>query len=144
MTLFVIGDETESSTRLFIRRHSFTLSTTVNSFIMNPLMVNIGHEDLTSGLPRPQARFDARTEADVITSPQESTMMYGASTGKAVNQMTRNIAEAIILDENDDLRFENFCRDLCQRLDGIVLLPTSRPRGTPQNRPVGVTSKPAS
>src|ERR1017187_4492815 len=49
-TLFVMGDLTESSTRPFIRRHSFALSTTVNSFILNPLMGNIGsHEDLTSG-----------------------------------------------------------------------------------------------
>jgi hypothetical protein len=43
----VIGDETESSTRLFIRRHSFVFSTTVNSFILNPLMGNIVHKDLT-------------------------------------------------------------------------------------------------
>src|ERR1039458_2617902 len=43
-TLFVIGDETESSTRLFIRRHSFVLSTTVNSFILHLLMVNIGQD----------------------------------------------------------------------------------------------------
>ena len=37
-TRFVIGDETESSTRLFIRRHSVALSTTVNSVILNPLI----------------------------------------------------------------------------------------------------------
>ena len=49
-TRLVIGDETESSTRPFIRRHSFVFSTTVNSFILNPLMGNIGsHADLTSG-----------------------------------------------------------------------------------------------
>jgi hypothetical protein len=53
----VIGDETESSTRLFIRRHSFVFSTIVNSFILNPLMGNIGsHEDLTSGRPGLQAK----------------------------------------------------------------------------------------
>src|ERR1022692_5023279 len=44
-----MGDRTESSTRPFIRRHSVALSTTVNSFILNPLMVNIG--SLTT-LPR--------------------------------------------------------------------------------------------
>src|ERR1039458_8759277 len=37
-----MGDLTESSTRPFIRRHSVALSTTVNSFILNPLMGNIG------------------------------------------------------------------------------------------------------
>src|ERR1039457_1552632 len=53
----VIGDDTESSTRLFIRRHSFVFSTIVNSFILNPLMGNIGsHEDLTSGRPGLQAK----------------------------------------------------------------------------------------
>jgi len=46
----VLGDAMLSRTRLFIRRHSVALSTTVNSLILNPLMVNIGsHEDLTSG-----------------------------------------------------------------------------------------------
>src|ERR1019366_8925590 len=48
-TRFVIDDETESSTRLFIRRHWFALSTTVNSFILCLLLVNIvSHDDLTS------------------------------------------------------------------------------------------------
>src|ERR1035441_4434616 len=56
-TRFVIGDETESSTRLFIRRHSFVFSTTVNSFILCLLLGNIGsHEDLTSGQRRQQAK----------------------------------------------------------------------------------------
>src|ERR1017187_9445920 len=41
-TRFVIGDETLSRTRDFIRRHSFVLSTTVNSFILHLLMGNIG------------------------------------------------------------------------------------------------------
>ena len=30
-------------------RHSLALSTTVSSLILNPLMVDIGHEDFTSG-----------------------------------------------------------------------------------------------
>ena len=48
-TRFVIGDETLSSTRAFILRHSVALSTTVNSFILCLLLVNIGsHSDLTS------------------------------------------------------------------------------------------------
>jgi hypothetical protein len=55
-TRFVIGDETESSTRLFIRRHSVALSTTVNSFILNPLMGNIAsQDDLTSARWEQQA-----------------------------------------------------------------------------------------
>src|ERR1017187_63203 len=37
-----MGDLTESSTKPYIRRHSVALSTTVNSFILNPLMGNIG------------------------------------------------------------------------------------------------------
>ena len=45
-TRFVIGDDTESSTRLFIRRHSFVFSTKANSFILCLLLVNIGHETL--------------------------------------------------------------------------------------------------
>ena len=55
-TRFLIGDETESSTRLFIRRHSVALSTTVNSFILNPLMGNIAsQDDLTSARWEQQA-----------------------------------------------------------------------------------------
>src|ERR1039457_2252783 len=83
-TLFVMGDLTESSTRPFIRRHSFALSTTVNSFILNPLMGNIGsHEDITSG-PRgqgfnrlisqvrakSQSRFTVATETPATSAVQ--------------------------------------------------------------------------
>jgi hypothetical protein len=57
-TRFVIGDETESSTRLFIRRHSVALSTTVNSVILNPLIT------------RPAAvRIRIRADQDIDKKP---------------------------------------------------------------------------
>jgi hypothetical protein len=40
--------------------------------------------------------------------------------------MTQNIAEAIIRAEENAIRFEDFCRDICQREFGVVLVPTSK------------------
>jgi hypothetical protein len=40
--------------------------------------------------------------------------------------MTRNITEAIIRDETNSIRFEDFCREVCERHDGIRMIPTSK------------------
>jgi hypothetical protein len=59
-TRFVIGDDTESST-IFIRRHSAALSTTVNSFILDLLMGNIGSLTTSPKTLAVQARFSGKS-----------------------------------------------------------------------------------
>lgn len=53
-------------------------------------------------------------------------MLWSVRTTEREGAVTQNIAEAIIRDEANDVRFENFCRELCARNDGITLLPTSK------------------
>lgn len=40
--------------------------------------------------------------------------------------MTQNLAEAIIQGEDNGVHFEEFCRELCQKVEGLPLVPTSR------------------
>jgi hypothetical protein len=40
--------------------------------------------------------------------------------------MTQNIVEAIIRDEENAIRFEDFCREICQSEFGVALVPTSK------------------
>lgn len=63
-TLFVGGDETESSTSAFNRCHSAILSTTVISFIFSHVWAimghNASHDDLISGLRRTASAIVSR------------------------------------------------------------------------------------
>src|ERR1022692_350920 len=68
-TLFVMGDLTESSTRPFIRRHSVALSTTVNSFILNPLMGNIG-----SMKTLPRVGEDSKRKNQMVGAPRGKSL----------------------------------------------------------------------
>ena len=39
--------------------------------------------------------------------------------------MNENIVEAIIQNEESRIRFESFCRELIEQLEGVILVPTS-------------------